>query len=46
MRATWAEYEPIWGYVYEHTVYNLPPEIDETFWLTGLAPGGILRSFR
>ena len=38
-RTIWAEYnvyEPIWGYVYNRTVYNLS-EIDDTFSLVGLA---------
>jgi 2-oxo-3-hexenedioate decarboxylase len=38
-RTIWAEYgvyEPVWGYVYDHTVHHLS-EIGETFSLTGLA---------
>jgi 2-keto-4-pentenoate hydratase len=35
-RMAWAEYEPIWGYVYNRTVHNLA-EIGDTFSLVGLA---------
>jgi hypothetical protein len=35
-RTVWAEYGPIWGYVYNRTVHNLA-EIGDTFSLTGLA---------
>ena len=35
-RTVWAEYGPIWGYVYNRTVYNLA-EIGDTFSLVGLA---------
>ena len=34
-RTVWAEYAPIWGYVYNRTVHNLA-EIGETFSLVGL----------
>jgi 2-oxo-3-hexenedioate decarboxylase len=35
-RSVWAEYAPIWGYVYDRTVHNLA-EIGDTFSLVGLA---------
>lgn len=35
-RTVWAEYGPIWGYVYNRTVHNLA-EIGDTFSLMGLA---------
>jgi 2-oxo-3-hexenedioate decarboxylase len=35
-RTAWAEYGPIWGYVYNRTVHNLA-EIDDTFSLVDLA---------
>ena len=35
-RTVWAEYAPIWGYVYDRTVHNLA-EIGDTFSLVGLA---------
>jgi len=35
-RTVWAEYGPIWGYVYNRTVHNLA-EIGDTFSLVGLA---------
>ena len=35
-RTVWAEYAPIWGYVYDRTVHNLA-EISDTFSLVGLA---------
>ena len=35
-RTVWAEYAPIWGYVYDRTVHNLS-EIGDTFPLVGLA---------
>ena len=35
-RMTWAEYAPIWGYVYDRTVHHLD-EIGETFSLVDLA---------
>ena len=35
-RTVWAEYGPIWGYVYNRTVHNLA-EIDDTFSLMGFA---------
>src|SRR5260370_7801112 len=35
-RTVWAEYGPIWGYVYNRTLHNLA-EIGDTFSLVGLA---------
>jgi 2-oxo-3-hexenedioate decarboxylase len=35
-RTTWAEYAPMWGYVYDRTVHDLA-EIGDTFSLVGLA---------
>jgi 2-oxo-3-hexenedioate decarboxylase len=35
-RTAWPEYGPMWGYVYNRTVYNLA-EIGDTFSLVGLA---------
>ena len=35
-RATWAEYEPMWGYVYNRTVHDLA-DLGDTFSLVGLA---------
>jgi len=35
-RTVWAEYGPIWGYVYNRTLHNLA-KIGDTFSLVGLA---------